>query len=279
MVSGEGSLLFEVEGPGMHMGKGCRVAGRGLLPGAGRWIACEGRLLQLDPERLNADLRCSRLETLGPLEHFAAGFVTAGWEDWALEVSQADLPLLDGSGRFAAKVPVGERRYREFASDWNGSERNGHGGWLDARSGREFRVTSKVRLPDGSLQEWVATEANLGLCLEARTFIGIDDLAQALDAGLLLGCVPSQAQILGPAVTEAGRRLARVLGMDPDGLRLNGAERFAGECAAHKVLDLVGDLALWLGRLPRMVIDMQNVGHKEFHALGRGLLAQQRLSP
>lgn len=279
MVGGDGALLFEVEGPGMHGGKTGRVAGTGLLPGAGRWIACRGKTWRLEPENLNAELRCSRLERFGPLEHFAAGLVIAGWEDWRLDVSQADLPLLDGSGRFAATIPVRKRCCLELISDWDVSLHNDRGGRLKARSCREFRVTSKVSLPDGSLQEWVATEANLELCLQARTFIAIDALPQALDAGLLQGCAPSQAQILGPATTDAGRRLALELGMVPDALRWNGAERFPGECAAHKVLDLVGDLGLFLGMLPRIEIEMENVGHKEFHALGRELLAQQRLSP
>ena len=46
-----------------------------------------------------------------------------------------------------------------------------------------------------------------------------------------------------------------------------------GECAAHKVLDLVGDLALWLGFLPCIEIEMRNVGHAQFHALGQHLLS------
>lgn len=279
MVGGDEPLLFEVEGPGMHGGEMSRVAGRGLLPGAGRWIACRGKRLRLAPENLNADLRCSRLDRFGPLEHFVAGLVIAGRDDWRLEVSQEDLPLLDGSGRFAATIPVRKRGYLELMSDGEISLHNDRGGWLKARACREFRVTSKVSLPDGSLQEWVATEANLELCLQARTFIAIDALPQALGAGLLQGCAPSQAQILGPATTDAGRLLALELGLDPDALRWSGSERFPGECAAHKVLDLVGDLGLFLGKLPRIEIEMENVGHKEFHALGRALRARQRLSP
>lgn len=279
MVDGKGFFLFEVEGPGMHRGKRVCVLGMGLDQGAGRWVAYQESERGLEPECLNADLRCTRLDAFGPLEHFAAGLAIAGWEDWRLEVSQEDLPLLDGSGRFAATIPVRKRGYLELMSDGEISLHNDRGGWLKARAYQEFLVTSKVSLPDGSLQEWVATEANLSMCLQARTFIGIDALVQALEAGLLQGCAPSQGQILGPAKTDAGRRLALELGMNPDALRLNGMEWFPGECAAHKVLDLVGDLALWLGRLPRLEIEMENVGHKEFHALGRALRARQRLSP
>lgn len=269
-------LLCHVEGRAMHRGGNATVILRGGEPGQGRLLLSEGRSTQIRSNVLAASLRHTSSDGIGPLEHASAALLLAGWSNWICEVEGGGLPLLNGdAASFGIRIhgPMPAIRFPEMEGEWASPR----GGRLRARASREFRVTSRVGLPDGTVQAWSADEASLSECLRARTFIAIDDLAKALEAGLLQGCEPSQAQILGPAATDEGRLLALALGMDPRAARLNGPERFPDECAAHKVLDLVGDLGLFLGALPRIEIEMENVGHQEFHALGRSLLARRGL--
>jgi hypothetical protein len=262
----------------MHTGLPVDVRGLRLSPGEGRWIACLDEMRKVTPDGLDSSLRCSRFMGIGPLEHYSAAMLLSACGDWILQASRGDLPLLDGSAVFLGKpfqdlkaVPVEGFE----ACSWLRT----NGGFLHARPSGEFQVRSETTLPDGSSETWSGGVKELADCMKARTFIAVDEFAKARASGLLAGCGEGQGRLLGPASSEAGRRLAESRGLDPDATILVGArERMDGECAAHKVLDLVGDLGLFIGALPGLEIHMKDVGHREFHALGSMLHQRRNLS-
>lgn len=263
---------FFVSGAGMHSGKPVQVRGSALEPGSGMWLSTPHRRIEIAPNGLCAAMRCSRMEGIGPLEHFAAGFALAGIFDWMLEVSAADLPLLDGSASFCKPARQRSIAWLDVPAGWRGEIRSKRGGLLLAEAADDFLVASVVEV-GATRQRWQGSERDLADCLNARTFVDVDAFASARAAGLLRGCEIGQGILFGPARTAAGEGLTRSMGLPPDAPVLVGAPlRMPSEAAAHKTLDLVGDLALWLRGLPRLRIEMTDVGHREFHELGRALL-------
>jgi len=256
-----------VEGVGMHSAGTCRIEIRALPRGDGRHLVIDGLRMVLDPRGLQSHRRCSEFQGIGPLEHLAAALLLSGWSDWDVSVQGNGIPLREGSAKdfCVERSEHGIPRLDVPGFEFHVTTR--WGGHLSAKSSGRARILCR----HGD-ELWSGEEYDLQECLTARTFIGIDALAEALEGGLLLGCTLEQGRILGPAVTAAGRALASRLGLDPNLQVLWGKARMAAETAAHKVLDLVGDLSLWIGALPVLDIEMEHVGHEQFHALGAALL-------
>ena len=258
-------LVFE--GAGMHSGNPCRIEVEPLPKGKGRHIHFDGNRKHIDPWLLHSDRRCSEFLGIGPLEHLAAALLLAGWSDWCLHVQGGGVPLFDGS---ASEFRIPRSHLGILEEPFSGFDfqiSTSWGGHLVAKAADSFRVISRL-----SNECWSGGVSELPECLSARTFITIDALVVAQEAGLLLGCKLDQGRILGPAKSDAGRMLAKDLGLDPDSKVLWGEPKMEAELAAHKVLDLVGDLSLWIGVLPALEIDFEQVGHEQFHELGRALL-------
>lgn len=89
----------------------------------------------------------------------------------------------------------------------------------------------------------------------ARTFSAQADAEQAKAAGLFTRFTPADLLVIGP------------------GGPIDNAWRFPDECARHKLLDLIGDLAL-LGRPLHARVRAHRSGHADTHALSRQILAQ-----
>jgi UDP-3-O-acyl-N-acetylglucosamine deacetylase len=66
--------------------------------------------------------------------------------------------------------------------------------------------------------------------------------------------------------------MAKERGVDPEAVVWSGGlERMENECAAHKALDLIGDIGVWIGYLPSLSIRARDTGHELHHLLGRAL--------
>lgn len=256
----------------MHRGGRTHLHVRALPAGQGRWITLRGWRKEVSSEELACYNRCSTWNGIGPLEHISGGMLLSGWCDWEVICDEEDLPLGDGAASFAnAAVDVS---FPEFSVPPGVVNlKNERGGFLEMRPADHFCVHSDWVRSDGVIESWAAYGASLRDCCHARTFISVADYCMARASGLLAGCDLSQGRLLGPAKNAEEFALAAQLGVDPmcSDWSLE-PPRMDAECAAHKVLDLVGDLGLWLGFLPRLEIHMKNVGHAQFHELGRRLL-------
>jgi len=258
----------------MHSGEPVQVRGRALELGAGMWLKTSQGRIEVDASGLCGAQRCSRMDGIGPLEHFAASFALSGIFDWELKVSAADLPLMDGAAGFCKDIRPRSIVWLDVPVGWRREIRNERGGRLLAQTADTFQVDSCVEI-NGTRHRWCGAEGGLLDCLNARTFADVDAFAAAQEAGLLLGCGVGQGILFGPARSLAGENLVRAHDLRLEGNVLAGAPlRMPSEAAAHKALDLVGDLSLWLRGLPRLRIEMTGVGHREFHELGRALLEE-----
>ena len=272
----ETSFPVRIDGLGMHDGAPSWFVARALPKGSGRWIVQGEQRSQITPDKLTCRDRCSRWNGIGPLEHVSAGFLLAGIADWSLECDAEDLPLGDGSAQAFAGISqraIPLRRVETFAVRLERPD----GGYLEASSADALQICSGWGRGE-RIESWCCDESSLPQCRDARTFIRCEDYCEARQAGLLSGCGREQGRLLGPAGTPATAALAAEMGIAPSSLDWSlEPARMASECAAHKVLDPVGDLGLWLGFLPRLEIKMKNVGHAQFHELGRRLLEAIRV--
>lgn len=222
-------------------------------------VRCSG----LPPE---TSLRCTTLGAVGPLEHFLAAVCTLGVEGWILEAEHGDLPLFDGSALVWKEAILstgvsGKPRLLEGA--WKPNTCSDARGWIrfEPSDHLELEVTW-TRGMDGS-ETWCGGETDLDSILAARTFVHSHEFVQARAAGLLLGVSPESGRLFrGKFDTQAERQLAQQLGVNPASPSWTGdAPRLVGECAAHKALDLIGDLQLVLGGIPCGKIVAHDAGH------------------
>ncbi len=271
--------FFVVEGKGFATARPNRVAVE-FRPGSGRTLRIgEGREIPLDGQDLSAEGRCSRAGGVGPLEHMVAGLAIAGWEGWMAHAEHPDLPLLDGSaepwflgarsGGGMGIVPVREIQLPDGA--WCAADRRGR---IEVRSSGRFRL--EVRWKRGPLgpERWSGGAEDLEHIVPARTFIEVGAFLDARSAGLLTGVDLHSGRLLASPdhLDSQALALAEEIGVAPERkVWTGGAERMADECAAHKALDLVGDILLWLGYLPRLDVIAIDAGHVLHHRLGKAL--------
>lgn len=215
------------------------------------------------------------MEGIGPIEHLAAATAIAGLRDWLLVADSADLPLLDGSAlpwwSILPAVAGEEPRKDEFRP----VEVQGSRGRIDAVPSTGFELD--VVWTDGphGPERWRGGRADLPGLLPARTFARADDWWRAREAGLLRGVGPDSGRLFAPREGRLPREAVEVL--EREGLAMEGpvwtggVERVGNECAAHKALDLVGDIAVALGYLPPIRITARDAGHPLHAQLGRAL--------
>jgi hypothetical protein len=271
--------FFVVEGRGFATGRPNRIVVE-FRPGKARSLRVgdgpERLLEELEP---SGEGRCSRAGGVGPLEHLAAGLGIAGWEGWTVRADHADLPLLEGSAepwfRGACSCGIGEgppeRDLPLPGGRWSASDSRGR---IEVRSAPRFRLEVCWSHGPRGVERWSGDRDDLPGIVPARTFIDVDVFLQARAVGLLGGVDERSGRLLArpDRLTEEGRELAHALGVEPERTEwTGGAERMAHECAAHKALDLVGDILLWLGYLPRLDVLAIDAGHVLHHRLGKAL--------
>lgn len=271
--------FFVVEGRGFATAKPNRVLVE-FRPGCGRSLRIgEGSEIPLDGQDLSAEGRCSRAGGVGPLEHMVAGLAIAGWEGWMAHADHPDLPLLDGSaepwfrgarsGGGTGIVPVREIHLPEGA--WGAADQRGR---IEVRAAPRFHLEVRWERGPFGPERWSGGAKDLEDIVPARTFIEVGAFLAARSAGLLSGVDLQSGRLLASPdqLDPQSRALAREIGVVPDqNVWTGGAERLAGECAAHKALDLVGDILLWLGYLPRLDVIAIDAGHVLHHRLGKAL--------
>lgn len=267
-----------VEGRGFATGRFNRIR-VDVLEAPERWLTVGIRRPRpLDAFDFHATGRCSRAGDAGPLEHVAAGLGIAGLRGWHLRAEHFDLPLLDGSAlawyegarRIApGRVPTGHLDL-QTEERFDGERR----GSVCARPSDAFRLDVEwTGGPDGK-ERWSGGLDELASLPRARTFIDVDTYIESRRHGELGGADVASGRLLRGVrpVDESALELAAQIGVDPArSVWTGGEERVAGECAAHKALDLVGDILLWLGYLPNLHLAACDAGHTLHHRLGARL--------
>ena len=176
-------------------------------------------------------------EILSTVEHFMAALSLCGIDNLEVEVDGCELPIMDGS---SAEFVEGLARAgllpldapRECVRVLKEVEVRHGRGWARLRPSGSRVVHCRIAFP-GTLIGRQEASIDLGSegaespIVMARTFATLDDVKRLQDAGLVKGGSTKNA-----IVVDRDRVL------NEEGLRS------PTECAEHKVLDAVGDLAL-----------------------------------
>ena len=200
---------------------------------------------------------------IGTIEHVMAALAGAGIDDAIIEVDGPEIPILDGSaapflflidcaGVVASAAP---RHMIEVLRPVRVED--GRGAFAELRPNSEAALDAvlDIEFPNTaighqSLALRITPESFRGVLAEARTFTLAADVARLREAGLALGGSLANAVVVdGPDI------------LNPGGLR------HADEFVRHKMLDVVGDLAL-----AGAPLRARFAGNRSGHALNNQLL-------
>lgn len=201
-------------------------------------------------------------------EHLLSSFIGLGVDNAIVELDNLELPILDGSSlpfvQMIQKAGIRkQRRPRKYLKILREVEMREGNKFISVYPADSYSVSYSINFPHPLIgKETFEVELSNGNYLRhlaaARTFGSREDEKAMRDMGLIRG---------------ASRENCIVL--TRDGIE-NGPLRFTDEFVRHKVLDLVGDLAL-LGKpiLGRIVAD--RAGHAMHTALVSRILRDKTL--
>lgn len=211
-----------------------------------------------------------RGESVGVVEHLLAALAMRGITEARVDVAGPELPILDGSALPFAEIleAQGIDRLPQPLADLELSrpvEVTQEARRVSALAGERLHVSARIDYPHPAIgvQHWEG---------ELTWDVFLREIAPARTFGFLKD--REHLTALGKA---AGASLDNALVFDDHG-PLSGNLRFADEPVRHKVLDLLGDLAL-LGRPLRARVLSDCGGHELNTRLVRLLEAQTRNNP
>ena len=247
----------DIEGVGLHSGKVARVTLSPAPADAGVVfkVRSTGERIPARPESVvnshyatTVGVNGTRIQTV---EHLMAAAVGLGIDNLEIEVDGPEIPALDGSAKpfvallaYAGRVQQSARR-RMLTLPC--PLRVGSGArWMQIVPSDTFRISYTLDNDHPAIGtqvlSWSPTERSfVEEFAPARTYGFLKDLGLMRKNGLARGCSLDNAIVLG--------------NRGP----LNGL-RYRDEFVRHKILDLIGDLAL-LGRQIRAHVIARNGGH------------------
>ena len=190
-------------------------------------------------------------------EHLLSALIGMGVDNVIVELDNLELPILDGSALpyVQAFQEVGiktQRRRRESIRVLSPIEVREGNKFIGVYPGSGYRIqyTIEIPLPIDRQKSSIdlATETYDTFIAPARTFGYKADEKKLRDMGLIRGASLENAIVLGSNGPE------------------NGPLRFSDEYVRHKVLDLIGDLALAGRRIEGHVV-AERAGHAMHTAL------------
>jgi len=261
---------ISISGVGLHSGREVRAtlrpapAGRGIV-----FVRTDvGVVLPAVAEEAGRlDFATSlgeRGREVGTVEHLLSAAVGLGLDNMTVEVDGPEVPILDGSSapwvneiRKAGLVSLGSAA-RPFAPSRTLSVHGPDGKWIEIRPAKELRVSYSIDFPHPAVGK-----QSISLVLTPENYA--EHLAPARTFGFLAEYDYLRAKGLAQGANESN---CIVVG---DDAVMNGGLRFGDEFVRHKVLDLVGDLAL----VGRPVVG-HVVAHRAGHALHTALAKEIR---
>lgn len=195
-------------------------------------------------------------------EHLLSALIGMGIDNVIVELDNLELPILDGSAApyVEAFIRVGikrQRRRRNYLRIIKSVEVREGNKFIAIYPGDAFSISYGIDFPHPIGCQGLAVDLAAGRygteIASARTFGFMQDEKKLRDMGLIRGVSPENAIILSK-----------------DGVK-NGPLRFSDEFVRHKVLDLIGDLALAGHHILGRVV-AERAGHAMHTALVSRLL-------
>ncbi|OFV99283.1 MAG: UDP-3-O-[3-hydroxymyristoyl] N-acetylglucosamine deacetylase [Acidobacteria bacterium RIFCSPLOWO2_12_FULL_54_10] len=202
-------------------------------------------------------------------EHLLSVLMAMEIDNAIIEINSLELPILDGSGAPILKMieQAGRRQQRaprqymkilEAVEVVDGAKR------IAVYPYDGFRISSSIDFPhplvgNQQLEMEMTPEEYAREIAPARTFGFLDQISQLKDMGLV-----------------RGGSLANAVVFSSDSIMNSEGLRFPDECSRHKVLDLIGDLAL-IGYPLRAHVVAERAGHAMHTALVLKLVQDRSL--
>ena len=271
---------FTLQGKGLHTGLPISITFNPAEPNTGYVIQrtdVEGQpTINALAENVTDTSRGTVVEQNGikvsTIEHAMAALYAAEIDNCLIQVNQPEFPILDGSSKFFTeaieKVGIEEqnedreylviRKKEEYINDETGSS-------ITILPDEEFSVDVMVSYPSTVIPNQYAELKNIkdfskemSTC---RTFVFVKEIEQLLNANLIKGGDLDNAIVIYDQVTDQQKldNLADILDVehikgDKLGYLNKTPLRYENECARHKLLDVIGDLALIGQRIKGHVI-------------------------
>ena len=294
-LAGEATL----EGIGLHTGVHAQLRIMAGEPNTGyvfvRTDLAEAPEIQAHVSNVSETRRGTTLQsgeaTVHTTEHVLAALYASGIDNARLELNGPEVPILDGSALpfMEAIEAAGEieqdaaRRFFKVRKNISFRGEDGVEMLIVPLEGEAFKVTVMVDYNSPVLGTQHARMEELGAFKNefacCRTFVFLKEVASLAEQGLIKGGDIDNAVVLAErAYSQAELSdIAKTLGRselngsaEHPGV-LNPAElRFSNEPARHKLLDIVGDLAL-TGRFIQGHVLAARPGHAANVAFGREL--------
>lgn len=195
-------------------------------------------------------------------EHLLSALIGFGVDNVIVEVDNLEVPILDGSAlpyvlAFQEHGVKQQRRKREYLKILKEVEVRDGSKFIGVYPGSGYGIDYSIDFPEPIGYENftgdLATGDYFNLIAPARTFGFKEDEAMLRNMGLIRGVSNESAIIISKQRVE------------------NGPLRFADEFVRHKVLDLIGDLALAGRRIQGRVV-AERAGHAMHTALVQRLM-------
>ena len=228
-------------------------------------------------------------------EHLLASMYGLGIDNALIEIDGPEIPILDGSARhFVAAIKKAGIKEQDFDKNYYTLKENMAYEDVDKKiemlavptNGGEFRVTVMVDYDSPLLGTQHASMYHLGEfekeISNCRTFVFLRELIQLVNAGLIKGGDVDNAIVMVDTELEEAEKdkLAETFNRDKSELEavgigiLNNVHlQFENEPARHKLLDIIGDLAL-VGRPLKGHILAARPGHFGNVKFGKLIKAQ-----
>jgi len=267
-------------GVGLHTGKEVKMTFKPAPANNGYTfvrVDLEGQpIIEANADYVVNTQRGTNLEKLGvkiqTSEHVLAAFVGCDVDNVIIELDASEPPIMDGSSKFFVEAiekagvveQEAERKYYvvkeviSFTDEATGSE-------ILVMPSDDYQVTAMVDFGTKVLGTQNATMKSIGdfkkEIADARTFSFLHELESLLENGLIKGGDLNNAIVyvdkeISPNTME---NLKVAFGKDnisvkPNGILDNLTLHYPNEAARHKLLDVVGDLALIGTRIKGKII-------------------------
>ncbi len=195
-------------------------------------------------------------------EHLLSALIGVGVDNVIVEVDNLEVPILDGSALpYVEAIHYAgfkqQRRKREYLKIVKEVEVRDGSKFIGVYPGSGYGIQYTIDFPQPIGCETFTGDLATGdyrkLIAPARTFGFKEDEAMLRDMGLIRGVSDESAIIISRQAVE------------------NGPLRFSDEFVRHKVLDLIGDLALAGRRIQGRVV-AERAGHAMHTALVQRLM-------
>ncbi len=238
---------FTLEGKGLHFGKDVKIvvhpapADHGIVfkrsdvDHSNSFI--EASFENVSKTYLRTQLTNSFGVSIITAEHILAAFAGLGIHNALIELSEAEVPILDGSSRIFVRSIL-ESGVIELDKKINlyqvvNSIRVGNSeAWAELRPANTFSIDFEMDWPGTALSKQsldmpIVNGAFVREICDSRTFCRKSDVIRLKDEGFALGGGIENAIVVGE-----------------DEMTAHNGLRYADECVRHKILDALGDLSL-----------------------------------